>query len=278
MVGAHARGADTAKGQGGDGKVHDAVVGDVGARCGLVADLLERGRVVGKVVEGEGAVAAVDKVDGVVEGLLLDDGQDGAKDLVLHHERVGADVGQDRGGNVLCGLVDLTADGHGAAGQEGLEAVEVVAVDDAGKAGRVLGVLAVKLEHGGLDLGQELGLVDAVEQDDIVGGDADLAGVKVLAVDEAARGDVQVRRLVDDGGALSAELERDGAELLGGGAHDDAADRAVARVKDVVPLLLEQLGRLGDGAVHDLVGGVVKVLGEELGEEFGAVGRNLDTR
>ena len=79
-----------------------------------------------------------------------------------------------------------------------------------------------------------------------------LSGVHDLAPEDALGGDAEVGvgRHVD--GALPAELEGDGGEVLGGGRVDDPPHRRAPRVQDVVEPLLQQLSRLGDAAVDNL--------------------------
>lgn len=69
--------------------------------------------------------------------------------------------------------------------------------------------------------------------------------------ENAIDGDVKLGRRVDKDRRLSAELEGDRREVLGGGAHDDAADLGVARVKDIVKPLCKD-GRADlDAALND---------------------------
>ena len=102
-----------------------------------------------------------------------------------------------------------------------------------------------------------------------------------LAPRDAARGDVEVGAAVDDRRALAAELEGDRREVPGRGGHDDPADGPVARVEDVVPVLLEQGRGLGHAALDDRDGLRVEVARDEPGQRvrrrLGHLGR-LDHR
>lgn len=51
---------------------------------------------------------------------------------------------------------------------------------------------------------------------EVVRGDAGLAGIEELAPDGALRGEVDIGILVDDAGALAAELKRARGEIRGG--------------------------------------------------------------
>ncbi len=94
-------------------------------------------------------------------------------------------------------------------------------------------------------------ILDRLMGEHVVGRDAGLTGVVELSPDDAPGGDVEIGVLVDDARALAAELERDRRQVLGGGLHDDAADRAVARVEDVVEPLGQQRGRLWHAPFDD---------------------------
>ena len=88
-----------------------------------------------------------------------------------------------------------------------------------------------RLAHGG-DEG-----VEAFFRDQrVVGRDAGLPGVEELAGDEPRRDEVEVRIVVDQRGALAAELQRDRDEVLRRGARDVAADRGRAGEEQVIEL------------------------------------------
>ena len=94
--------------------------------------------------------------------------------------------------------------------------------------------------------------------------DADLARVEGLAPDHALGRDLDVRVRRHDGRVLAAELEGDGRQGLGGLFGDDAGDVGAAGVEDLVPLLVEEGGGFGDGALHGGVAARVQGLGEDL--------------
>ena len=79
-----------------------------------------------------------------------------------------------------------------------------------------------------------------------------LTRVHDLPPEDALGRDVEVCVGRDVHGALSAQLEGDGRQVLGGGRVDDPADGGAPRVEDVVEALLQQLGRLGNASVDDL--------------------------
>src|SRR3989338_5356829 len=97
----------------------------------------------------------------------------------------------------------------------------------------VLRIFAQKLLDCGLDFLDEF-VNDSLADEDVIAGDAGLAGVDDLGPDDASSGDGKVGVIEDDAGALAAELEGDGGEMLGGSSHDDLADEAAARVGDLV--------------------------------------------
>ena len=79
-----------------------------------------------------------------------------------------------------------------------------------------------------------------------------LSGVHDLAPEDALGGDAEVGVGGDVDGALPAELEGDGGEVLGGSRVDDPAHRRAPRVQDVVEPLLQQLSRLRNASVDNL--------------------------
>jgi hypothetical protein len=89
----------------------------------------------------------------------------------------------------------------------------------------------------------------ALGQHHVVGGEAGLAGVQELGVEDARGGLVDVEVVGDDRRRLAAELERDRRQVLGGGAHDGAAG----------------VGRAGEDQV--IVGQRRELLGAHAGED-----------
>ena len=81
---------------------------------------------------------------------------------------------------------------------------------------------------------------DALFDHQIVRGDAGLPGVEHLAESDAPRGEREIRRLIDDDGALAAKLERYRGEPLCGGLHDGLADGDAAGKEYVVKRFIEQ--------------------------------------
>ncbi len=79
--------------------------------------------------------------------------------------------------------------------------------------------------------------------------DARLPRVDELAPGDARGGHVDVGALVDQARALAAEFQRHRRQVPGRRRHHDARHALVSRVENVVELLLEQLGRLGNAAL-----------------------------
>lgn len=74
---------------------------------------------------------------------------------------------------------------------------------------------------------------------------------------------------------FSTQLKGDWTEMLGCGRHNNPANSTVAGVEDMVKLLLEQLGRLGNSAIDDLVELVIKILWNVLGDDVCCGGCDL---
>ncbi len=110
--------------------------------------------------------------------------------------------------------------------------------------------------------------------EDVVGGDAGLAGVEPLPPGHAPGGHPQIGRAVDDHRALAAELEGHRGEVTGGGGHHHAADGPVAGVEEVVEPLGQQFRGLGHAAFDQGDGRGVEVAGHQAREQ--ARGRRGD--
>ena len=84
MVAAHAALAHAAEGHGAGGQVDDGVV-DAPAPEGTAAqNPLLNPLAPGEEIEGQGLFPAVDEVDGLVQAVIGDDGQDGPENLLPH--------------------------------------------------------------------------------------------------------------------------------------------------------------------------------------------------
>lgn len=81
--------------------------------------------------------------------------------------------------------------------------------------------------------------------------------------------------LCDNGGVPASQLEREGRERLGRLLRDDLGDDLSASVEDLVPLLVEQGRRLGDGALDARVAVRVEGLAQDLLDCDGGVGGRL---
>ena len=70
---------------------------------------------------------------------------------------------------------------------------------------------------------------------------AGLAGIQGLAPGEALRGQLEVGVGRDDAGALAAQLQHHGGQVLGGGFHHEVPEGRAAGEEDDVPALCKQL-------------------------------------
>jgi len=85
--------------------------------------------------------------------------------------------------------------------------------------------------------------------------------------------------LCDNGGVAASQLQRQGREGLGCLLGDDLGDDLSTSIEDLVPLLVEQGGCLGDGALDARVAFGVEGLAHDLLDDDGGVGggfRGLD--
>ena len=278
VVAAHAGGAHAAEAHMTRGQVHDAVVHAAAAEGDLGRHAALRRAVLAKEIAGQRRWARAHEVDRVVELAVGDHGKHGAENLLAHDGVVGGHAAHDGRRDLERALVDLPALHDLGRVDEAADAVKVLAVDDLSVLGVGEGVVSQLTPNRALDLGDQA-VRHALVYEQVVGGHAGLAAVEPLAEGDALGGDAQIRGGVDDAGALSAELERDGGEVLGGAAHDELAHGHAAGKEDVVPGLVQKRVVLGAAALDDgdeLGAEGLLADARELGGGGGRVGRGLD--
>ena len=91
----------------------------------------------------------------------------------------------------------------------------------------------------------------------IVGRNTGLAGVRELTPRNAPRCRLEIGIRHDDTRAFATEFERDWCQVFRGGSHDDTADVAATRIKDVVPGKLQQRSRFSHSAFDNFYAGAV---------------------
>lgn len=63
--------------------------------------------------------------------------------------------------------------------------------------------------------------------------------------------------------------------MFGSSLHHNLADHRATSVKDVIPVILEQLGSFIHGTIDHAIAEAVEVLWNQLGKKSGSVGCNL---
>mmetsp|Transcript_7495 Transcript_7495/g.23962 ORF Transcript_7495/g.23962 Transcript_7495/m.23962 type:complete len:432 (+) Transcript_7495:193-1488(+) len=280
VVRAHPRIAHATERQVGVAAVEDAVI-DANAAAGHVVDETINDRLLGREhVERERLLTCENDLARLLLAPDRNDRQHGAKDLLLHDSRVEARVQNqgERNEAVLAHrfLQAASEDLPAVIGRvhEASDAVPVALVDDATVARALAEILPKKRFDRRLELVQEWvenGLVD----EQVVGRDAGLPIVESLRVDEPLRNSLDARGLVDVSRALAAKLERDRRQVCCRSALHNPADRAIARVHDVVPAQAEESSRLGNGTLHHLECVAVQVVDDDLLGDFGTVDAHL---
>ena len=274
VVATHAAVAHAAKGKGGDGGLNQGVVGDRRAGGGVGEDLLDAVRISAEDVEGQGLLAVIDKDNGLVRIVDVENRENRPKDLLLHGGGISSDASEDGGGDIEVSLVSLAANGDLVLLQQASNPLEVIGIDDAAVRVGLLRVLTKVLLDSGGNLGHEL-LLHGAGAEHVVWGNAGLARVDKAAPGNPPASNDRVSIVQHNRGALATELQAHRGEVLGGRGQDDLAHGAVSGVHDEIKLLLQQLGGLSNGAVDDAVEILVEILGEQLAEELGAVGGDL---
>ncbi len=138
-------------------------------------------------------------------------------------------------------------------------------VDDPPEVGVVAGVVAVELVQRRHHLLHQ-GVAHRCLGQDVVGGDAGLAGVEALAPHDAPGGHVQVGVGGHDGRALPAQLQGDRGEVACRSSHHHSAHVGAAGEQDVVEALLEQGRGLGHATFDHHHGLVVHVVRDQAGQ------------
>jgi len=110
VVVAHARGANTSKGQVAFNDVHQDVVDENTTGASRVDHLLDILFVVREDVQSQRIVPRVDKLDGIIHIRDTDHGQKGSKEFVLHQLVIPVDVENDGGRDVQILLIGLSCD------------------------------------------------------------------------------------------------------------------------------------------------------------------------
>ena len=234
-----------------DAAVAEAAEGKAGA--GHVDNVVVDGHTAGLQTGGDGGdVATRFAVD--VEGKRCGAGFDGLhdgfdvvvdqnrkhrpEDFLLENLGTRGHVEQDGWGDVALVGANLAPDeGPGTAGEgvinQTTDALGVPLVDDALVIGRGRRVCAVFAGDGRLKCREE-GIALGGVNENVVRGDADLAGVEEFGPHQAASGNSRICCLVHDDRGFPAEFEGDAARMRGGGGHHLLADGGRAGEVDVV--------------------------------------------
>ena len=227
-------------------------------------------------VEGQRAGAGAHEGNDLIQGFIRQHRQDGAENLLLHDGGIRGDIGKQRRLNEAARVVMAAAEDDLLPLQQAAEAAVVLFGDDGGHVRIVAG--GEKLPEGGAER-LDKGLLDGLVDEEIVRLHAGLTGVQYLAKGDAAGGELDIRRRIDDDRAFAAQFQRHGGEVLGGGLHHHLADGDGAGEEDVIELFFQQGAVLGATAFDH--GDVFRRerLPQHLGDGGGGggrVGRGLD--
>ena len=239
VVAAHAALAHAAEGHGAGGQMDDGVIQAAAAEVAAVQHLALHGLVLAEEVEGQRMGLGLDVGQGVVQIGVGEHRQDGSEDLLAHDGILPGHILHDGGGDAQAGLVAGAAADHLGRVDEPHQAAVVLLVDD---------LAVILVGHGvGAELGGDL-LLNGGDQlvpdggvtEDIVGSHAGLAAVQVLAEDDPLGRQSDLGGLLHDAGALAAQLQHGGGQVLGGAAQHFLAHRLAAGEEDHVEFLVQQ--------------------------------------
>src|SRR5207245_7038230 len=154
------------------------------------------------------------------------------------------------------------------------QAIEMMSADDPAEIRTVLRDVAITLDQR-LHEAFEKFRGDILEGENVVRCGARLAGVEPTTKRNPAGGNSQVRGRVNNRRIFAAELEHDRCQVLCRSRHDDLRYRGSASEEDVIPLLFQQRGGLGDRAEHNGKRLAVEVFRKGARDRFAGRRRNF---
>src|SRR5437588_8239319 len=122
--------------------------------------------------------------------------------------------------------------------------------DDPAEIRAVLRIFSIELDQRLLEAFEKV-RGDILEYENVIRRGAGLAGVEPTTKRNPAGGNSQVRGRVNNRRIFAAELEHDRCQVLCRSGHDDLRYHGSASEEDVIPLLFQQRGGLGDRAEHN---------------------------
>src|SRR5206468_4093050 len=144
---------------------------------------------------------------------------------------------------------------------------------DAAKIRTLLWISSVELKQGLFQMFAKF-RGDILEDENVIRRGARLAGVEPTTKRNPAGGNSQVRGRVNNRRIFAAKLKHDRCQVLCRGGHDDLRYRGSASEEDVIPLLFQQRGGLGDRAEHNRQCFALEVFRKVARDRFG--GRRRD--
>ena len=227
----------------------DDVVDAAAAIAHVIHEISGKSGVFREHVQRQRLFVAFDVVDHVQRVFVLQDGEDRAEDLLLHHRIVRCDVRQDRWFDLQQIFVQPSAVDGLRRIDQGRDAVEMLFVDDLSiiLVVEIIAELAFRLA----DDRFEEGFLDILMHEHIIRGDAGLAAVQELAEHDAPCGHLDLGVLIHDDRALAAQFQRAGGQMLRGFFQNGAAYGLAAGEEDLVPFLFQERRVLFPAAGHD---------------------------
>ena len=229
-------------------------------------------------VEGQRAGTGAHEGNDLIQRFIRQHRQDGAEYLLLHDGGIRRDVGKQRRLDEAARVVVAAAEDDVLVFQQAQEAAVVLFGDDGGHVRIVAG--GEKLLQCGAER-LDKGLLDGLVDEQVVRLHAGLSGVQYLAKGDAAGGELDIRRCIDDDRAFAAQFQGHGRQVSGGGLHHHFANGDGTGEEDIIEFLLQQSAVLGATALDH--GDIPRIerLAQHPGDDRrsgGRVGRGLDHR
>ena len=275
VITAHAAVSYAAEGHVRGGKMDDRVV-DAAAAEGAGIQHAPLGLLVRcEQIQRQRLFPAADEIDGLVQPVKFQHGQNRPENFFLHDGAVRRDAVQQRGRDEARFLVEFPASHSCLALQQLCHAGKVLFRHDHGHF--VHRAVREEFPQRLFVCLDERSLDRPLDQQ-IVRLHAGLPGIQDLAERDAPRGELHIGGFVHDDGALAAELERDGREVLCRSLHHDLSDGDAAGEENGVKALRQQRAVFRAPALDGGNIARVKITRDELRDgraRRGGVGRRL---
>ena len=239
VVGAHSAHPHAAERHIGCGQVQNRIVHAASAKGDLAQYPLSGGLGFSKQIQRQRLFTALHKANRAPQSVIRNDRQKRSKDFLLHDGRPAADMSYHRGRDLQRFPAILPADGDSAVPHEAAETVIVLFIDDTRVLPVVEGMPSEKFPDILFHPSQQF-LHPVLLNQYIVRRDTGLPAVEKLAEYNSLSRSPDIRRPVDNAGALAPQLQRRRRHIPCGLLQHYLSNLGSAGKKDIIKSLLQQ--------------------------------------